>query len=180
MVNVPMRQLACCIPEIADGAGRDLFSLLTPAPLTYSLIDGNEAQKAKKCEKVLPKKCAKHYGAGRDLFSLFTHAPLTYSLPDGKKGKKVCCPKRVQNSKLWFPLLWIYVREKQGVVGFYLFLLLLISLAVAEMKERLLYQKRWHLCHTLCFYCADWSSPYCLFVVSPSVRHFTIVCYALL
>ena len=36
MANVPMRQLAGCIPEIADGAARDLFSLLTPAPLTYT------------------------------------------------------------------------------------------------------------------------------------------------
>ena len=33
MANALMRQLAGCIPEIADGAGRDLFSLLTPAPL---------------------------------------------------------------------------------------------------------------------------------------------------
>ena len=30
IANVPMRQLAGCIPEIADGAARDLFSLLTP------------------------------------------------------------------------------------------------------------------------------------------------------
>ena len=43
MANVPMRQLAGCIPEIADGAGRDLFSLLTPAPpLTYSLLEGKK------------------------------------------------------------------------------------------------------------------------------------------
>ena len=42
MGNVPMCQLACCIPEIADGAGRDLFSLLTPATLTYSLLEGKK------------------------------------------------------------------------------------------------------------------------------------------
>ena len=46
MGNVPMCQLACCIPEIADGAGRDLFSLLTPAPLTYWLPE--EAKKTKR------------------------------------------------------------------------------------------------------------------------------------
>lgn len=45
MGNVPMCQLACCIPEIADGAGRDLFSLLTPAPLTYSLLEDKKIWK---------------------------------------------------------------------------------------------------------------------------------------
>ena len=89
-----------------------LFSLLTPAPLTHSLLDGNEAQKAKKCEKVLPKKCAKHYGAGRDLFSLFTHAPLTYSLPDGKKRQKsllpkTCAKQHVGQVEIYFKFLHI-------------------------------------------------------------------------
>ena len=44
MANVPMRQLAGCIPEIADGAGRDLFSLLTPAP-PYILVARSRGEK---------------------------------------------------------------------------------------------------------------------------------------
>ena len=54
MANVPMRQLAGCIPEIADGAGRDLFSLLTPAPPLLH----TRYSRAKKAEKYCQKRCA--------------------------------------------------------------------------------------------------------------------------
>ena len=45
MANVPMRQLAGCIPEIADGAGRDLFSLLTPNTYPSYIEEGKKAEK---------------------------------------------------------------------------------------------------------------------------------------
>ena len=45
MANVPMRQLAGCIPEIADGEGRDLFSLLTPYTYPSYIQEGKKAEK---------------------------------------------------------------------------------------------------------------------------------------
>ena len=70
MVNVPMCQLACCIPEIGDGAGWDLFSLLTPAPLTYSLLEP-----AKNCGKKYWHKCPVLYRfhTSNTIFASWSH-----------------------------------------------------------------------------------------------------------